>query len=212
MAGTSLDPSQARRLAIHAQALDGTARDVLDVVRRLGRIQIDPTSRVAPSQLLVLWSRLGPYDPSDLDRLLWHERALFENSAFIFPVEDFPLVQARMRGFPRGETAWPRRVRAWLEVNAAFRRYVLRELERRGPLRSDELEDRSVEPWRSTGWTHDRNVTQMLEFLSAQGRLLVARRERSRRFWDLAERVLPAAVVRARPLGEREAARRIAER
>src|SRR5919206_1695361 len=80
--------SQARRIAIRAQALDGSATDVLSTVRRLGFLQIDPISTVAPPQHLVLWSRLGAFDLTELDRLLWEERKLFEWGAFIRPIED----------------------------------------------------------------------------------------------------------------------------
>jgi hypothetical protein len=189
--------AQARRLAIRAQALDGSARDVLDVVRRIGFLQLDPVSRVAPSHVLVLWSRLGAYDLGELDRLLWEERALFERRALIRPAEDFRLPS-------------PLRVddTDWLGANGAFRSYVLRELRRRGPLRSAELEDRAAVPWVSTGWTHERNVTQMLEFLSAQGKVIVAGRAGRTRLWDLPERVLPAEVLRARRPSRREVARR----
>lgn len=67
---TTLNLSQARRLAIRAQALDGSTRSVLGAVRRIGFLQLDPTSRVAPSRLLVLWSRLGLFDRGELDHLL----------------------------------------------------------------------------------------------------------------------------------------------
>ena len=70
---------EARRIAVHAQLLDGSATTVLDTVRQLGFLQIDPISTVAPPQHLVLWSRLGArYDPAELDRLLWEEQKLFE--------------------------------------------------------------------------------------------------------------------------------------
>ncbi len=88
---------EARRIAVRAQLLDGSATNVLDTVRRLGFLQIDPISTVAPPQQLVLWSRLGPYDVAELDRLLWDERKLFEWNAYIWPIESLPLVQARMR-------------------------------------------------------------------------------------------------------------------
>jgi uncharacterized protein YcaQ len=107
----ALSVDQARRIAVHAQALDGSARDVLDVVRRTGFLQLDPTARVAPTQLLVLWSRLGHYDPAELDRLVWNERKLFEWSAFVYPVEDLPALKARMRNWPRGDGAWSERGR-----------------------------------------------------------------------------------------------------
>ena len=54
-----VDREQARRIAVHAQLLDGSATGVLDTVRRLGRLQIDPIATVATPQRLVLWSRLG---------------------------------------------------------------------------------------------------------------------------------------------------------
>ena len=86
---------------MRAQLLDGSARTILDTVRRLGFLQIDPISTVAPPQQLVLWSRLGAYDVGELDRLLWVDRKLFEWNAYIWPIESLPLVRARMRAPPR---------------------------------------------------------------------------------------------------------------
>ena len=63
-------PDEARRIAVRAQLLDGSATSVLETVRRLGSLQIDPIATVATPQRLVLWSRLGPYDPAELDRLI----------------------------------------------------------------------------------------------------------------------------------------------
>jgi uncharacterized protein YcaQ len=130
-------PAEGRRIAVRAQLLDGGATDVLSTVRRLGFLQLDPISSVAPPQHLVLWSRLGErYDPAELDRLLWEERQLVEWDAFLWPVEDLPLLRARMR---RRDRPLDRRLIAYLKENAAYRRYVLRELERRGPLLSREI-------------------------------------------------------------------------
>ena len=75
---TEVSPAEARRIAVRAQLLDGSAKDVLSTVRHLGRLQIDPISTVAPPQYLVLWSRLGPYQRAELDRLLWQRKKLFE--------------------------------------------------------------------------------------------------------------------------------------
>ena len=94
---------QARRIAVRAQLLDGSATSVLDTVRTLGLLQLDPIATVATPQHLVLWSRLGTaYDPAELDRLLWEERKLFEWNAFIWPVEDLPMIRARMEARAEG--------------------------------------------------------------------------------------------------------------
>ena len=130
---------EARRIAVRAQLLDGSARGVLDTVRRLGSLQIDPIATVATPQRLVLWSRLGPYDPAELDRLLWKDRKLFEWKAFIYPIEDLPLMRALMRE-PWSHLKRDQWAKEFLQEQAGLRRYVLRELERRGPLPSRELE------------------------------------------------------------------------
>src|SRR6059058_3594614 len=133
-----MDVERARRIAVHAQLLDGSATTVLDTIRRLGFLQIDPISTVAPPQHLVLWSRLGAYDVGELERLLWVEKKLIEWNAYIWPIETLPYLQARMRRRGDADT-YVRRATAFVTANASFRRYVLREIERRGPLLGREL-------------------------------------------------------------------------
>ena len=85
---------EARRIAVRAQALDGSATGVEETIRRLGYLQLDPIASVAPAQHLVLWSRLGSaYDPAELDRLL-AEKRLYEWNAFLWPAEDLPVLKA----------------------------------------------------------------------------------------------------------------------
>jgi hypothetical protein len=182
---------EARRIAVRAQLLDGSATSVLDTVRRIGFLQIDPISTVATPQQLVLWSRLGPYDTCELDRLLWDEKKLFEWNAYIRPIEDLPLIRARMRRRRRKYT-FERRADEFLKANPRFRRYVLRELERNGPLLSRELEDHSRdrrdEPH---AWYGARNVAIMLDVLHGRGIVAIVGRRNGQRLWDLAERWYP---------------------
>ena len=187
-----VSPEQARRIAVRAQLLDGSARGVLDTVRRLGFLQLDPIATVAPAQQLVLWSRLGPYDRAELDGLLWEKKKVFEWNAFIWPIESLPLIHARMRRHRRANTlARERWTRNFLEQNAGFRRYMLRELERRGPLLGRELEDRTGGRGRNHRWFGSRQVGMMLEVLHRRGELAVVGRKSGQRLWDLAERWYP---------------------
>jgi uncharacterized protein YcaQ len=205
---TTVSLAEARRIAVRAQALDGSAESVLDVVRRIGFLQIDPISTVAPPQYLVPWSRLGAYDPAELDRLLWKDKKLFEWGAFIWPIEVLPLIRARMRR-RREKYAWERRGNEFLKANAAFRRYVLRELERRGPLLSRELEDRSVSRWGgSDGWHGNRNTSIMLDVLHGRGAVAIVGRKGGHRLWDLADRWYPETET----VSLAEADRALAER
>jgi uncharacterized protein YcaQ len=170
--------------------LDGSAKDVLSTVRRLGRLQIDPISTVAPPQYLVLWSRLGPYDRAELDRLL-EKGKLFEWNAFIYPVEDLPLIRALMRE-PWGQLKWQRWAKEFMQEQGGLRRYILRELDRRGPLPSRELEHHAARYDERTVWWGTRaQMTWMLELLHRRGKIAVAGRQTGQRLWDLAERVWP---------------------
>jgi len=199
----------ARRLALSAQRLAGpppsVADPILDMVRAIGRLQLDPTPTVARTHLLILWSRLGRYDVEDLERLLWRERRLWEHDAFIYPVEDYPMRLAYMRLFPDTSTTRGRLIRDWLAANRRFAGAVVRQLERDGPTVSSGFEDRSVRPWASSGWSDNRNVSRMLELLGAQGRVVVGGRRGNERVWDLPDRFLPSDISRE-PMDLRAAA------
>src|SRR5439155_21759271 len=170
-------PDEARRIAVRAQLLDGSAGGVLETVRRLGFLQVDPIATVATPQHLVLWSRLGAFDPAELDRLLWVERKLFEWNAFIWPIESLPLIRAEMLRIRRANTlARDRWRRDFLKRNAGFRRYLLRELEARGPLLSRELEDRSTPRRRKHSWYGSRHIAQMHDLLHCRDDLAVVAR------------------------------------
>lgn len=151
----------------------------------------------------MLWSRLGSYDPTEVERLLWQDRALFEWRAFIYPMENLPAIWSSMERTRREHAEAPGGVGQWLRVNEPFRQYIVTEMRERGPLLSRDFEDRAVEPWASTGWTGNRNVSQMLEFLAARGEIAIVGRQGAQRLWDLAERWFPET----KPLSEEEADR-----
>jgi uncharacterized protein YcaQ len=187
-----LTREQARRIAVRAQVLEADRpTDLVDMVRHLTLLQIDPTAAIAPSADLVAWSRLGStYQPEQLSHALEHDRALFELDALIRPTADLGLVLAEAADWP----TWPR-MREWIEANDAFRRDILAVLRDRGPVQSREVPDTAAVPWESTGWTHGRNVTRMLETMMMRGEVAIAGRVGRERLWDLPERVYPADVA-----------------
>jgi uncharacterized protein YcaQ len=186
-----LTKEQARRIAVRAQLLAAPRpTDLVAVVERLTLLQIDPTAAVAPSADLVAWSRLGSsYRPTDLRRALEEERTLFELDALVRPTSDLGLYLAGAVDRPVYAST-----SAWLRDNDRFRRDILELLATSGPLTSRDIPDTCVVPWKSSGWTNDRNVTQMLEILLLRGEVAISGRVGRERLWDLAERVYPADV------------------
>ena len=194
--GVPVELEEARRIAVRAQGLDGSASGVLETVRRLGFLQLDPISVVAPPQQLVLWSRLGPWDPAELDRLLWEERQLVEWDAFLYPIEDLPILKAFMR---RRDRKLDGHLIAYLKEHAAFRRYVLKQLRERGPLLSREIEDAPSQKREEHRWWGQRKMGLMLEILAARGQVAVVGRQGKQRLWDLAEHWYPETETLSLP-------------
>ncbi|HUS16692.1 MAG TPA: crosslink repair DNA glycosylase YcaQ family protein [Chloroflexia bacterium] len=215
----TLTPTLARRLAITRQRLAGPrpapdAAGILEVVRDLGCLQLDPTSAVARSHLLVLWSRLGAYDPRHLDTLLWEDRALFEywaHAASMVLTEDYPIHAHWMRQAQTGTSNWGQHVSGWIAANHQLHTDLRAVLAERGPLMARDIPDTAAVPWESTGWTGGRNVDRMLTFLWTRGEVTVAGRRSGQRLWDLTERHLPATAGMA-PLTEAEVVRQSAQK
>jgi uncharacterized protein len=189
-----LSRADARRIAARAQLLDSSRpADLLAVVRQLTLLQIDPTAAIAPNADLVAWSRLGSsYSPAELKAAL-ENRKLLELRAMIRPSEDLALYRAEMAEWPgRGKlTGWREYRRDWVRANDACRLDILDRLGSSGPLPSRDLPDTCKVPWKSAGWTNNRNVTQLLEFMVSRGEVAVAGRSGGDRLWDLATRVYP---------------------
>jgi uncharacterized protein YcaQ len=194
----SISLETARTLAVYKQGLHRRPRvadrdALLDIVRRVGLLQLDSISVVARSHYLVMLSRAGLYDPVDLDALLYPERRLFEgwaHAACLIPVEDYeffvPTLMARRERPPQH----------WIERRLdddpqGTLDAVLAEVRERGPLASRDFED--TRDGRGTWWDWKPAKTA-LELLFAQGYLMVDRRESFQRYYDLAERVLPASA------------------
>lgn len=195
----SLTRTEARRIAVAAQLLTADRlTGLVTTAERLTLLQLDPTAVVAPTADLVAWSRLGEaYRPEHLRAALEVDRTMFEhrhredpssgNIAAVRPMSAIRWYRAEMDQL----RTTPGTVRDWLDANAAFERRVIDQIAAEGPLSSKAIPDTADVPWKSTGWTDGRNVTQLLEFLASRGVVAVAGRDGKQRLWDLADRVYP---------------------
>ena len=208
MSALIISANVARRAAVAAQHLAGPLpapaqmrEAMLAVLRRLRCLQLDPIRAVERTQYLVLWSRLGNYDRELLHQLAYEERLLFEywaHAASLVLTEDYPLHERMMRRYQRGEasSAWGKRVLAWVAENGAFKQAILDQLAENGPQLTNHFADGAKVPWHSGGWSSGRSVAYMLDHLWTTGEIMVSRRDGLKRWWDVAERVLPGDLPR----------------
>ncbi len=193
---TVLTPDAARRIAVASSLLAANeprpkddAAAILKVIRHFGSLQLDPTRTVEKTHYLVLWTHIGNYDRAAIERLLWQDHRLIEHNAFYVPIERLP--ELRYEGGP-----WISRwagVGGWIRTNQKFHDSILDQLRDRGSLQSRDIDDSMlVKGWQSSGWTHGKNTTRMLEFMGKAMEVVVAGREGQERLWDLPERVIPS--------------------
>jgi uncharacterized protein YcaQ len=170
--------------------------DLVQTVRRLSLLQIEPTSAIAPSAELVLWSRLGSrFDPCDLWDAVAELRLIELHQTLRVP-EDIALFRAEMAVWPglgdgKELRPWQVEVRDWVAANNGCRRDIVERLRADGPLPSSELPDTCVVPWASSGWNNNRNLRMMLDKLVQRGEVAAAGGTGRDRLWDLASRVYP---------------------
>lgn len=194
-----LSRGEARELAVAAQGLawdrdeQANKRAVLETVRHLGCVQIDTISVVARSHYLVLWSRLGHYDPRWLDELLSPDRALFEywaHAASLIPVELYPYFRRRMLRYHTDGWAGQNN---WAIDNKHVLDDIRNAIRTHGPISSSHFEredrDQPVQPW---SWWGGKPANRGLDFLWSTGELAIERRVNFQRHYDLTERVLAA--------------------
>jgi uncharacterized protein YcaQ len=189
-----LDNRQARRLFLHRHALTetggpATGAALLDLIRRLGFVQVDSINTVARAHHMILHARRAAYRPEALDRL-HRAGAVFEHwthDASVIPTEFYPHWKLR---FPRSEARIRARWPAWQGPDFAREAdNVLAHVRDKGPSGTAEVgegEERS-----SGGWWEWNPSKTALEYLWHTGRLAIARREAFRKIYDLPERVIP---------------------
>jgi uncharacterized protein len=165
-----------------------TKHDVLEAVRRMAVLQLDTISVVAKSPYLVLFSRLGSYDPAWLDELL-AEGQLFEywaHEASLLPTEDYAFLRHRM--LAPESMGWKYRSE-WVREHRHEMDRVLTHVRAHSAVRSADFERRDGRSGAWWGWKPEKRA---LEYLLTAGELMVRRRDNFQRVYDLRERVHPS--------------------
>ena len=197
----SLSIAEARRIALAAQgfaqprrAAAGT-RQLNLAMARMATLQIDSVNVFARSHYLPLFSRLGPYDTSALDRLLFARRAPYveywAHVASFIPAADWPLFGFRMADL---RAKYGTKPDGWYQSHPEIVDWVRAELGARGPLRPAEIEHDASTGARGPWWDWDV-VKQALEYLWLFGEVAIAGRRGFERRYGLVEHVLPATVL-----------------
>ena len=199
---------QARSLQLAAMGLltppkvRATRQSVLNVIRSMNVLQIDTISVVARSPYLVLWSRLGQYDPAWLDQLLANG-ALFEywaHAACFIPIEDYPLYRRQMLHL---EAAGSERTAARLAADPHAHTELIEHVREHGPVRAADFEHEDGR--KGNGWWDWKPDKLRLESLFTAGEIMVKRREKFHRVYDVRERVLPPHLLDDEAIPSRDA-------
>ena len=185
MGTLTLTLQEARRLAVAAQRLEApqpnpTKADILDTIRQITCLQLDPINVVARTQLLVLFSRLGSYNVADLESLLWDDKALFEywaHAASIVLADDFAIFRPQMIHREPSNNVWRQRVHDYWVANEGFRGRILSEMAARGPLFAEEIASQADVAWvYGNTWGSGKDIGIILDMMWWRGYVTVTRR------------------------------------
>lgn len=159
--------------------------DLLPIIRRMGYLQIDTIHAVRRSHHLVLWSRLGDFNP-DWVYQVHAEGHLFEYYAHALcylPIEDYPIYRSMMLNGSRTGNYWKK----WADEHPEVLTHVREVLKETGPMCSADFDSERV----FTGWGGVKEEKLALSQMFAEGDLMVPFRKKFRRYYDFRERVLP---------------------
>ena len=201
----SLSSGEARALALRAQGFGDrrlSAERPIEVLRRLGALQLDSVSVLARPQDVVPFSRVGAYDVRAMHRAIYEQKGGFEywgHEACWLPMAEYRYFRPRMRQFR--EWRW---LRDQADQLGGVVTQVLERIRAEGPLTSEAFEDTRVRALPPGGlhtmgtggnWRDRKPAKQALELLFAFGDLMIAGRTAGfGRVYDLSERVLPPGL------------------
>lgn len=159
---------------------------VLPALERLGYLQIDTLSIVERAHHHTLWARIPDYKTAYLDELV-KERKVFEywfHAASYLPMKDFRYVLPQMLQVKHHASHY-------YNADPKVMRYVMDTIRAEGPKKARDFENESK---KAGSWWNWKPAKLALERLFMQGDLMICERNGMQKTYDIAERVLPAAI------------------
>lgn len=203
---TSLEA--AKKLIVHKQFLagntpEGSFNDKLKaILRNIGYIQWDPVTVVAPSHLISIWSRIGKFDWSELDKIMWHDKeVLFQWTpiAWLVLAEDYPIFYSLMSRYPdsmrKGWANHAESANKFLNSHHELKKKVMNRL-KEGPAETGQFKNYGIRNKSPDGWSSGNEVTQLLFHLQMKGEVMVSGHSGNQNLWDLTDNFLPQSVER----------------
>ena len=194
---------QARQFILSKQGLIGAYRFIgkdgaYAYVRQAGCIQFDPVDVCGKNAELTLQSRVKGFQKAMLQELLYQDRVLVDyadKELSIWPTEDWPYFSSyRDRSRRLGDT---------FEGLEALKEKAVAYIQEHGPVCSDTLPIEGEIFWHSSmhwsgNWHKQSQAARsVLEQLYTDGELVIHHKNGSRKYYDLARRYLPEAVLQA---------------
>jgi uncharacterized protein len=197
----TVSPALARRIALAAQGFGRPhpetpgVRQVGGTLDRLAVLQIDSVNVFERSHYIPVFSRIGPYDKSNLDQITMGRRGrmmeYWGHQASFIPRELWPHFEFRRQEFREHGSEWG----GWLVENRSLADWLRCELLANGPMRAGEIEHDANErrgPW--WGWS---DVKRTLEWMFRVGEVVCVERQRFERVYALPEQALPSELLSA---------------
>jgi len=217
MAQRKISLSAARRIALAAQGFDRqrpktniNAGHIGRVIQRLGLLQLDYVNVLIPAHYLVVYSRLGAYDPSRFHKLVYTGRGFTEqwaHEASIVPVELWPALEHRRCDY----RPYPNSPIMKLKGKSKYLAEVFELIQEKAPLTSQDLPTFEG-PKRRPGDWHRSMPRWALEHHFGSGKVAVADRlPNFQRVYDLPERLIDDEH-RERSLTREESQRELLQR
>ena len=193
-----LSASEAKALTLRTLGVDGKPdRTVMDVVNRLGLLQIDSVNVFERAHYMPLFSRLGAYDKSELENLMggFHPTLIeyWAHEASIIPLDRWPLYRWRMNAYrERYENKWGMK-----SANSKLVRQITDQLRANGPMSTNQFETEAHQ--RKGSWWGWSDLKSALEYMFLVGDLVSGGRDAFKRLYALPEQILPKQILNHQP-------------